>query len=91
MLEIEDGGRVIRMCNLSKLVFLLTIGTSHVGFVITGNNEVGSIIAQQLGWAADGTAKRWNTIISSTGIAGLIVGSFVAGFLVKGDRRKAII
>ena len=91
MLEIEGGGRAINMCYLTKLVILLTIGTSHVGFVITGNNEVGSILAQKLGWAVEGTASRWNTIISSTGIAGLIVGSFIAGFLVKGDRRKAII
>ena len=91
MLEIETGGRVINMCHLTKLVILLTIGTAHVGFVVTGNNMVGSILAQKLGWAAEGTASRWNTILSSTSIAGLIAGSFIAGFLVKSDRRKAII
>ena len=33
------------MTYLFWLVFTLTIGTTHVGFVITGNNEVGSILA----------------------------------------------
>ena len=33
----------------------------------------------------------WNTVVSSTGIVGLIVGSFGAGLVVKEGRRKSII
>ena len=33
------------MTYLVWLVFALTIGTTHVGFVVTGNNEIGSILA----------------------------------------------
>ena len=82
------------MTYLFWLVFALTIGTTHVGFVITGNNEVGSILALQLNWDSpdvEGSAKLWNTVISSSGIVGLIVGSFTAGFVVKAGRRKSII
>ena len=79
------------MTYLFWLVLTLTLGTTHVGFVVAGNNEVGSVLAEQLGWTAEGTASRWNTAISSTGIAGLITGSFAAGFFVKAGRRKCIL
>ena len=87
----ENSGRTINMTYLFWLVFTLTLGTTHVGFVITGNNEVGSVLAEQFGWTAAGTESSWNTALSSTGIAGLILGSFAAGFFVKSGRRKSII
>ena len=41
----ENTDKNINMSYLFWLVFTLTLGTTHVGFVIAGNNEVGGILA----------------------------------------------
>ena len=81
----------VSMCYLLGLVANLTLGTVNVGFVISGNNQVGSILEAQFGWEHDIQAKKWNTAISSAAISGLIIGSFTAGKILADGRRKAII
>ena len=61
----------------------LILMVSSVGFVVAGNNEVGSIVlAARNGWTEKGTADMNNTIISSCAIVGLIVGSLASGKMV---------
>ena len=81
----------VNMRYLLGLVANLTLGTFNVGFVISGNNQVGSILEAQFGWEHNIEAKNWNTAISSASISGLIIGSFAAGKLLSNGRRKAII
>ena len=81
----------VNMRYLLGLVANLTLGTFNVGFVISGNNQVGSILEAQFGWEHEVEAKKWNTAISSASISGLIIGSFTAGKLLSNGRRKAII
>ena len=76
---------------LLALVANLTLGTMTVGFVIAGNNQVGSILELKLGWEDYKEAQFWNTVISSAGIVGLITGSFTCGHLLSAGRRKIII
>lgn len=75
---------------LIALVANLTLGTFNVGFAIAGNNQVGRVLEAQFGWEHDTEAKQWNTVISSTSITGLVVGSFAAGYLLKTGRRSTI-
>ena len=69
------------MTYLFWLVTTLTMSTTHVGFVVAGNNEVGPIYAAQMHWGDD--ADSINARISSVAIIGLVFGSFAAGFFVK--------
>ena len=45
----------------------------------------------KFGWEHEKEAKFWNTIISSSGIVGLIIGSFTAGHILSLGRRRTII
>ena len=66
------------------------MGCANVGFVVAGNNTVGGILAQKLDWGDDDT--RNNTAISSAGVSGLIIGSFLINpILNRIGRRRSII
>ena len=78
----NTGQKTINMRYLVALVANLTLGTFNVGFVVAGNNQVGSILEAQFGWDHDNEAKKWNTVISSAAITGLVIGSFAAGTLL---------
>ena len=68
----------------------LTLGCANVGFVIAGNNTVGGILSAKLDWNDNET--RNNTAVSSAGVSGLIIGSFVINpVLNKIGRRSSII
>lgn len=68
----------------------LTLGCANVGFVIAGNNTVGGILSQKLDWGDNET--RNNTAISSAGVSGLIIGSFVINPILNLiGRRQSII
>ena len=74
---------------LLPLVGTLTLGCANVGFVIVGNNTVGGILSQKADWGSNEDA--YNTAISSSGVSGLIIGSFaIEPLLKKIGRRKAI-
>ena len=74
---------------LIPLVCTLTLGCLNVGFVIAGNNQVGGILSQKLDWGDN--EDPYNTAISSSGVSGLIIGSFgIDPLLKKLGRRKSI-
>ena len=76
--------------SLMFIVIVLTLNVALVGFVIAGNNQIGGILAAQLGWGKD-KADKCNTAISALSVSGLVVGSFAVGPLLKYGRRKTII
>ena len=39
--------------SLMFIVIVLTLNVALVGFVIAGNNQIGGILAAQLGWGKD--------------------------------------
>ena len=53
----SNGSMPINMRYLVALVANLTLGTFNVGFVVAGNNQVGSILEAQFGWEHDVEAK----------------------------------
>ena len=71
----------IRWGYLISIAMTLTLGCANVGFVIAGNNTVGGILAQKLEWGDKDT--KYNTAISSAGVSGLIIGSFVINPILK--------
>ena len=49
-----------------------------------------SVLKAKLGWD-ESEAKMWNTIISSTAIIGLMIGSLTGGSLLQLGRRKTVL
>ena len=80
--------------NIGYLVwFTLTwgLGTWHCTFALAGNTNTTTIFEAKFGWDKD-EAIFYNTIISTSAILGLSVGSFLGASLLQyGRRRTAII
>ena len=66
------------------------IGTWHRAFAFVGNTNTTTVFVAKFGWDKD-EAILYNTIITSAAIVGLVIGSFLSGFLLKIGRRKAAI
>merc|ERR1740139_1406274 len=76
----------VNMRYLVLMNFNLILMCSNVGFVLAGNNVVGSIVmTAKHGW----TDNTNNTIISSCAISGLILGSLFSSKLVVYGRGRA--
>ena len=59
---------------------------SVTGFVLAGNNQVGPILIEKFDWShKDG--NKWNTMISTCAILGLVMGSLFSGFFLPMGRR----
>ena len=66
------------------------LGTWHRGFAFVGNTNTTPVFEAKFGWDKEETIF-YNTIISSAAIVGLVIGSFLTGFILKLGRRKAAI
>jgi len=67
------------------------LGTWHTTFAIAGNTSTTSVFEAKFGWDKD-EAILYNTIISTGGILGQSIGSFLGSSLLPyGRRRTAII
>jgi MFS family permease len=75
-----------RMCYLIVLNLHLILLVSSAGFVLAGNNQVGAVLAIKNDWGTKTDLN--NTIISSVGITGLILGSLLSSKFVGMGRRK---
>ena len=60
----------------------------YCAWAIAGNGNTADVFQDKFGWDDDETIL-YNTIISSFGIVGLAVGSFLGGELITRGRRKA--
>ena len=65
-------------------------GTWHVSWALAGNSQTTPVFEAKFGWTEDQTIVN-NTIISSAGILGLTLGSFLGGYLIRIGRRKGAI
>ena len=66
------------------------LGTWQTSCAIAGNSMTTSVFKAKLEWD-ENEAIMWNTIISSTAILGLMMGSFAGGPLIPYGRRKTVI
>ena len=66
------------------------IGVFHTSFCLAGNAQTTTIFEAKFGWSEDETIL-YNTIISSSAIVGLLIGSFLGGHFIKHGRRKGAI
>lgn len=60
----------------------------HTSWALAGNSQTTDVFRAKFGWNDDDTLF-YNTIISSAGIVGLMIGSFLGGWLMKAGRRRA--
>lgn len=65
-------------------------GVSYTAFAISGNAQTTDVFKAKFAWDKNETIL-YNTIISSSAVVGIAVGSFAAGPLIKLGRRKAAI
>ena len=66
------------------------IGTWQTSWATTGNANTVPVFEAKFGWTKDET-MLYNTIISTAGIIGITVGSFIGGVLLKFGRRRIVI
>ena len=67
------------------------LGVWYYAFALCGNTQTTTIFEAKMGWTKDETIF-YNTMISSSAIVGLVVGSFAGGPMIKyGRRRGALI
>ena len=68
----------------------LSLCAWQFSWAIAGNTQTTPVFAAKFGWTEDETI-RYNTIISSSGVVGLTIGSFMGGRLLALGRRNAMI
>jgi len=73
------------MCYLVAMALHLLLLVSSAGFVLGGNNQVNPVLAVKNSWT---NPELYNTLISSFGITGLILGSLLSSKFVHIGRRK---
>ena len=66
------------------------IGVFYSSFSLAGNAQTTTIFEAKFGWSKDETIL-YNTIITSSAIVGLLIGSLLGGYLIKHGRRKGAI
>ena len=68
----------------------LGLGCFSVGFALTGNTDVGDILAVRKNWSDD-DAERNNKWIATSATIGLSLGSVMSNLITASGRRLAII
>lgn len=72
------------------IIYLIAvgIGSFQTGWAICGNSQTAQILIAKFGW--DKTqAQTYNSIINSSAILGLAIGSMTAGKAIALGRRRA--
>ena len=80
----------VNMCYALPYMLMYGLGTWYCAFAISGNGATTSVFEAKFGWTEDETIL-YNTIISSAGIVGLTLGSFIGGPMISNGRRKGAI
>ena len=78
------------MCYTMSYLSCYALGVWYCTFALSGNAQTTPIFEAKFGWTEDETTL-YNTIISSSAIVGLTIGSFLGGPLIKIGRRKGAI
>lgn len=69
---------------------VLGIGAWQTSWTANGNTNTTPIFEAKLEWDKD-EAILYNTIISTAGMLGITIGSFLGGSILKFGRRRAVI
>ena len=78
-LEVEDVPKVKPSLGLFHVyAFSLGMGLIQLGWCIGGNSQTGPVFIKKYGWDPS-VAKGYNTIIGSSAVLGLAIGSLLAG------------
>ena len=80
----------VNMNYIVPYVFCFALSTWHCSWALAGNSQTTYVFEAKFGWTEDETILN-NTLISSSGIIGLTVGSFLGGSLLKLGRRRAVL
>ena len=81
----------VNMWYTMSYVLCYALGVNYSTFALAGNAQTTKVFEAKFGWDEYETIL-YNTIISSSAIVGLAIGSFLGGPLIKiGRRRGAII
>lgn len=86
----EDPHLIPNKEQLHLYALALGLGAMQIGWSLCGNTQTAPILIKKFGWDIE-EAKLWNTIISSSSILGLTIGTFAAGVVIKIGRRKTIL
>ena len=85
------GGRpklVPDVCFLHFYAFALGIGVLQTSWAFTGNSQTTDVFKAKFGWDREQT-KFYNTIISTSGVFGNMIGALIGGKAIEIGRRKA--
>ena len=78
-LEVEDVPKVKPSLGLFHVyAFSLGMGLIQLGWCIGGHSQTGPVFIKKFGWDPS-VAKGYNTIIGSSAVLGLAIGSLLAG------------
>ena len=66
---------------MASYVLCYAIGVNYTTFALAGNAQTTTVFEAKFGWTKDETII-YNTIISSSAIVGLAIGSFLGGPLI---------
>jgi len=80
---------VIRKWQMWRYILAMSWGTILVGWGILGNASCAPILIAQFGWDEEET-KLYNSILSTVGLFGIMMGSIFGGQIITYGRRKAI-
>jgi len=69
-------------------VFIMGIGTIHVGWGILGNAQTALILIAKFGWDKEET-KLYNSLLSNAGLIGIMLGALFGGPVITKGRRLA--
>ena len=78
------------MCYTLPYMLMYGLGTWYCAFAIAGNGATTPVFEAKFGWTEDETIL-YNTIISTAGIVGLTIGSFIGGPMISRGRRSGAI
>ena len=78
------------LCYLHYYAFALGVGVWQTSFVVSGNSQTTPVFAAKFGWDKEQT-KFFNSLISSAGIFGSMIGALIGGKAIQVGRRKAAI
>ena len=71
----------VNMCYAMSYFMMYGLGVWYTAFVLGGNGQTTQIFEAKFGWTEDETVL-YNTIISSSGLVGMTIGSFTGGPLI---------
>jgi len=80
---------VIKKWEMWKYILSMSWGTILVGWGILGNASCAPILIVQFGWDEEET-KLYNSILSTIGLLGIMMGSIFGGPIITYGRRQAI-